>query len=566
MNRFAGVSLLVLLTGLVGCDRVSPTDGGVLDAGTEDAGALDAPAPSSDAAPDARDASGDTPSDRPDGRDGGSPPTDAPVDAGPDVRREVMDALDIFCDPPAYGNCTAPWMCGCDTFGISAPADVAACVRRNRGTCDSDLPSLLTPFFARGGVTIDSAALDTCVAQLRSLYDHCLPPTDAAQYPLACRDALVLGLPIGASCELPGFRCADGAGVCGRTCQAAPALGESCTTFCGPGLACVSGTCAMPVAAGGTCRDHEDCATPELCIGGVCGAPLTFGAACTSEDRCATGLVCDGGVCGPRFESSCTLGSSECGAASECTSASRRVCAPTLPPGATCTDIAECGEGTTCDFSITFPGVCAPFPRLGERCNGPCQPGLRCLDDFTSGAVCDLPRAAGQPCNDVFSRDGRVCDDGLSCNASGVCGPIPGLDELCAGDGLCQPGLACIFDTITFEQRCRMQMPEGSSCQSDQECMEDLYCDFTRAFPGICTPVPREGQECTFRCAGDLDCRFFSPLSRSYCINPGGIGAECGSRCLAGAFCTDDSTRGGCRPIVCSSVSAGGGGPGPFPF
>lgn len=581
---------LTLGTSLVGCDGPVGVDAGIDVPLGVDAPSLDAPpdddapitADAGDAARDASDARIDV------GPTDGGPDVPGPFDAGPDVSAEVAEALPLFCDPPAYGNCTAPWNCGCDTFGTEPPFDVETCVDRGSLDCEASFGPSLTALFRRGTATIDPVAREACIDARRHVYDLCQIPSES-DFPVECWDAITVDIPVGASCEVQGVRCAGGDGACvGRTCVAVSSTaGDDCTVACGGGLACVDRVCATPLAAGAVCGDSEDCAD-GLCSGGRCGDPVPAGGACTSTDRCGTGLLCEGGRCtGPRSYV-CTVGSGECGASTTCASRFLNVCLPQLGDGEMCNDGRGCSSGF-CDFS-TFPSFCRTAPSEGETCSGTCAEGVFC-DFSTFPAICRTLPLEGEPCtgtcadelwcdfSDSFpgvcrsipgdgERCNGTCEEGLFCDFStfpSFCRVAPGLGETCFGT--CSTGLACVWDAGFTRQTCQPRMPEGADCDGDFECREDLFCDFS-SFPGTCSALGTDGQECG-RCVDGLDCRFFSILGGSYCVPPGRLGEECGSLCDGNAYCGFSSDRGICQPAICSSVFPGGGGgvgpPMPFP-
>jgi hypothetical protein len=551
--------LLALGALVTACEVTAPADGGPLDAPGSDAPASDAPgsdAPGRDAP--ARDASSDPPV--PDaGRD-------AAVDAGPDVTAAVNAALDLICGLPAYASCTAPWACGCEVFGAPPPRDVDACVARARGGCEPDYRDRIATAFAAGGVSVDEAALADCIATARRSYDLCLPkPVIDEDLPASCWDAFTVGGAIGDPCRIGGVRCAAGDGVCaGRVCTAAADTeGAGCLGTCAPGLRCASGSCAAPAARGEACDDHEDCAGSELCVGGVCAPPVAPDGACDRHDRCQTGYGCVEGTCQASSPSTCAPGGDEvCPSGSECRSDFVEVCLPRGGLGSPCSSDVECAESLGCDFSASFLGTCARLPGLGAPCTGGCEAGLSCMS--TGGGTCALPRRLGERCDDVSVTFGSICEPGLGC-VLGTCSSLPRLDERCSDENLCEAGLTCLFDDLTFENRCRAPLPEGSDCgRFGGGCGTGLFCDF-RGFPPLCRIAPVEGQECPSGvCAGDLDCRMFTGLPRPICAPPAGLGERCLRTCVEGAYCGPDPSAGACFVRVCDRVSTGGG-PGPFP-
>lgn len=545
-------ALLASLFFVAACDPAAPVVDGGTDAGLD--GAADPDGGDLDAGSDAPSAPVDAP--RTD-----TPRLDTPLDAGPDVSAEVEAALDFVCGVQAYADCTAPWGCGCETF--SPPPDVASCTSRTRESCAFEVRPGLTSYFQRVGITLDREALDRCVAAARHSFDLCLaePATDID--PVAsCFDALVVGVPIGGACEFSGMGCADGAGVCSRSCVARPSTaGERCSVSCGGGLACVDGNCADPVAEGGACTDNEDCAADELCVGGRCGDPAGAGETCASDDECGTGYEC-AGVC-TAAAASCRVDSPSCGAGRDCRTGSRRVCLARVGLGERCDDDFACQDRLFCDFGV-FPSQCAPLPTLGEACDRSCTDGAVCVfDRFGSGGLCVEHRRLGEDCSSGTWSGEPLCESGLTCNM-GLCGGAPRLGEPCSDDGRCEIGLACEWDPFSGGQFCQPARPEGSPCDRGG-CDVGLFCDWTTGSP-VCRRFPGEGEECpSGACQEGLECRFFAPLSRSICVPPAHLGEECSSICSAEAYCGDDLGGGTCTPLVCDLVSGGGIGP-PIPF
>ncbi|HSQ61802.1 MAG TPA: hypothetical protein VLM85_01255 [Polyangiaceae bacterium] len=118
-----------------------------------------------------------------------------------------------------------------------------------------------------------------------------------------------------------------------KTCLSTPTKGQPCTTTCAAQYACISGTCADRVGAGGSCPSGNECQSsltcnPQthvcetlpaanagepcgfvnnqyvvcgsglVCASGTCAAPKQQGAPCTvGNQECAINLVCSGGTC-----------------------------------------------------------------------------------------------------------------------------------------------------------------------------------------------------------------------------------------------------------------------------
>lgn len=541
--RISSIAALSLLA-LSACDGPAPgVDGG-----------LDAPATDTPVPPDAP--TTDVP-----GTD--APRTDVPADtsvsdspdAPIDVTEAVNGALDWICGVPAYAECTAPWSCECDTRG-GPPPDVDECVAGVRSDCERGFRSDLEADFRSGAVTFDEEALAACVAAARRSFDLCLAdPAIDGSLPGACLDAFVLTTGLGSVCRFDGMRCASGAGLCDRgLCVALEATaGASCERTCASGLRCVDGACADPVEAGGACSDHEDCAGEELCIGGTCEAPAAEGEGCSGSVRCGFGMRCVRSMCVVFTDTDCAVGSAfDCGAERTCERSHEQRCNVLRTLGETCFGDKECEPTLACDRGTE---TCVALPREGEECSSRCADGLTCIEQ-RGVSSCRRPGRLAESCLDLFGISGPVCDVGLACR-SGSCEVAPRIGEPCSDDQICEPGLACFFDTNT----CQPPGTEGDECESSGICTDGLFCNYDRR-PAVCAPLLADGEECTSGfCARDLDCRYFEALSRSICVVPGAVGEPCTSVCEAGAYCGEDPEAGACTATICSRL--GGGRPEP---
>jgi hypothetical protein len=143
----------------------------------------------------------------------------------------------------------------------------------------------------------------------------------------------------GADCPIAGQSCKDGACFSGdEPAPITPTGGDGgptvtpdgapagCSPACGPGFACVGGTCAPCGSQGAVCCE------------GVCGANLTCGADNTCACGAAKQACCGGSGCNAGL--SCKSGTCACGASGE-------ACCPGSP--ATCsTNLACAGRSCTC--------------------------------------------------------------------------------------------------------------------------------------------------------------------------------------------------------------------------
>jgi hypothetical protein len=219
---------------------------------------------------------------------------------------------------------------------------------------------------------------------------------------------------------------------------------------------------------------------------------------------------------------------------------------------------AVCAPGSYCMpdalpvIGRYFCGTCERMPRVGERCGGRlgCVEGTRCLE-----GECRLVREIGGSCESdnecrfhrcidsicFPSKDtptpyadvvGRECEHDNDCGRQaalfcdeGICRPLPGEGELCAGvamgtmrstasinpfassKSVCRLGQQCI------DGRCRAL---GCSIDPGEPCRG--YCHGGQCVDGMCVPLPGPGEPCETscgagsgdrcepRCGGDLRC------------------------------------------------------------
>lgn len=161
-----------------------------------------------------------------------------------------------------------------------------------------------------------------------------------------CKVELEFGLPEGAACErfgqcAPGLRCQRFADQVATTCQALPALGESC---------------ASDVRA---CQSGSYCGTDDRCQPAV-----GLGAACGSGVTCQAQFFCDR-------------------AADEPTCVVRQQPGEACLPGGLSYDPSNCADGSLCqcDNRQCTSGTCVIRRDPGEVCGEPnvvCIPGTEC--------------------------------------------------------------------------------------------------------------------------------------------------------------------------------------------
>jgi hypothetical protein len=308
-------------------------------------------------------------------------------------------------------------------------------------------------------------------------------------------------------------------GICG-TCAGETTCNGSGVCACAGGLTNCSGLCRdinTDTANCGGCG--VTCAAGEVCSAGDCQCvPACAGRVC-GDDGC-------GGVCG-----TCT-GGTTCDGAGQC------LCPAGLQDcSGVCVDLTA--DRANC-------GTCGRACATGEGC----QAG-ECTEDCA-------PTCAGRECGD----DGcggscGDCDEGLVCDAAGVCGCGPdALDcgagcvdtsidrENCGGCGvICAATEACVGGECRCQPACA-----GRECGDDGCGGSCGACGDDRSCVG--------GGQCL--CLGALtECGEVCVDVRTDDANCGGCDAPCTppEGCVAGE-CTTDVPDGGCEP-ACAGRSCG---------
>jgi hypothetical protein len=231
-------------------------------------------------------------------------------------------------------------------------------------------------------------------------------------------------------------------------------------------------------------------------------AVIDLGGAIPHEDRLAPclayleNLSCDGteGVFGNAFPEAC-----------------RGALEPTRAVGGSCMTPMECATGF-CDTSLP-PG--AEPPADGIEC-GRCAP---------------VPEPRPQSCIDLGCPDGLVCVANDETYSTYECVPPAGIGERCELVP-CAPDLLC-GSQPDAGQFCRQPPQQGEPCLDVGTCQgPDLVCDFQGT--GLCVPVPRLGEPCSFRCVDGATCSQQS----SVCVPTPREGEPCPEfECAGGAEC-----------------------------
>jgi hypothetical protein len=109
---------------------------------------------------------------------------------------------------------------------------------------------------------------------------------------------------------------------------------------------------------------------------------------------------------------------------------------------------------------------------------------LSCVFAGNSAFHCEPAVAAGEACHLGLPGQcpaAQYCDS-TEITAASTCRDLPGVDQPCVLNGLCQGGLVCIQDG---DQRvCRAIADNGG------ECADDVACRSGRCLSGQCAPPP----------------------------------------------------------------------------
>jgi hypothetical protein len=439
---------------------------------------------------DTSDTAGDTAGDTSDTSDDTS-------DTGTDTNtpRAALEAtIAALCPGYAAAYCGAD--CGCD----DAPGFPEDCVAAFTGNCAARLEGYL-PMVESGQAEFLASGATACLAAFEPLAATCV------SFP---EDLFFFVCPILA--PPGGF-------------PALPALGEPCEGGCETGLRCsTEGECIVPGVVGATCQSGYDCETTLVCADGLCAAPRhgDIGKRCANND--------------------------DCGGDTGCLASARKVCK--TPDGAGgCRSDEDCPTNQWCD-TTPETGVCKPGGGSGEACgNGiVCEDGLACS---STTATCGPYPGKGEPC--AMGRLGPfLCAEGLVCLDTLNCGDAPTEGQLCGvGRPGCAAGLGCAF--TPEGSICRVKADAGATCENDDTCRDDLFCDFGT---NTCTPFMARGELCTDgnECGPTGSC--LPDASFVFrCADKPGVGEECFlDDCEAGLICRTPYEAGVCTPVLCTMM------------
>jgi hypothetical protein len=327
------------------------------------------------------------------------------------------------------------------------------------------------------------------------------------------------------SCGLDGS--CDGAGVCRRYRA---------------GTACRPGSCASPLErlaascdGNGTCQppEQKSCA-PYVCADGDCRT------SCRNDSDCAPSSTCNGQSCGFK------------------------------PPGADCTESAQCASGhcvdRICCEVAACPGPCRSCAVPGSL--GTCKP-LRLTDPpRPPGCHPEPPASCGQsgacdgsgacqkygPTTECAARSctGEVETAAATCDGSGTC--TPGRPRACApyvcgGDhcaGSCILDGDCAASSYCLDHVCTTRKVTGTECKESRECdsrvcAESVCCQIPCG-PGFYCPggtcMPKKNQATP--CASAVECQ------TGFCADGRCCDGPCTDTCR---HCNDPNGLGFCLSI-----------------
>jgi|GEM_PF-2576789 len=240
------------------------------------------------------------------------------------------------------------------------------------GDCETKFPSRLwgLPYFNKGTVTIDNAALAACIAGYKQTSSTCaFQPLEAA-----CKGVFVGTKAPGAACGKGGVPSTSGANECkagGRVtqclwtgdsnlstttgvCQSPPArgnLGDPCATTCRKNESCVFDLFTSPGYPTATCLEEDGLYCSSATSEPVCASIVPTGGSCAAESTaCASTDYCDQTGATPKCRKAATLGQACSSSGPECASGMSLFCGTSSK----CEDLGFAYE-TTCGGTPPFP-------------------------------------------------------------------------------------------------------------------------------------------------------------------------------------------------------------------
>lgn len=358
-------------------------------------------------------------------------------------------------------------------------------------------------------------------------------------------------------------QCAAGYVCSAGTCEPTGNPGDRCdiSFFCKPCGVCVGTTasaycrsCCGGQSGNGECNG----CTPASCGAAVCTslsgstdqvcvpaglAPLCGNAgSCSSNANCNAGQECRAGrchnTCNPASPGSCTACYDLGGGAGVCACGDELV-----QEGEACglsSSLKACAGGLKCAGS---PSVCRKACTLGDSTS--CAVGEAC-QQVGGVAVC-VSGGPGQVCGSCLT--GNQCGAGLTCVGGRCYAPCninnaarcqSCVQQASNGDGVC----ACTDQRAQENQACPTNPP--TACVAPLQCLNG-YCR------GECNIAANN-------CLTGLECQFYAPAGRPYCMDPGsGTGGGTGGTGGSGGSGGFGGT-GGTGGTGGAAGGAGGGG------
>lgn len=242
-----------------------------------------------------------------------------------------------------------------------------------------------------------------------------------------------------------------------------------------------------------------------------------------------------------------------------------------LEQGAGCSVDIECSGAAFCNMRGGCPGTCTTLLTEGEECeeSDDCRNGLVCSE---VGGTCNAQAGPDEACDDAA---GKRCRLGLACvgvdggaGQGGTCKTEREIldgkkgDSCNAGTGdLCDEGLSCAASGSLLSPvwTCVASVGSGEPCTlaAPTQCPEGEYCAGTSIEPGsaslegTCTALPGAGEACAEDpsdpnggCAAGLFCE---TDNKCHPVN------RLGEPCVSDDGCANDNCKEGVcvRPKQC---------------
>ncbi len=213
---------------------------------------------------------------------------------------------------------------------------------------------------------------------------------------------------------------------------------------------CIMGTCRPLGQVGAACKIDVDCIEGLACPAGVCSFAGKIGAPCKSWKHCEAPLACWNGMC-----SSCTVS----GMYSNI--------------GAACCEDLNCNSGLNPPLYCIL-GTCRPVGGAGCSCG---------IDEDCGSLVCE----------------NGYCLGGGQCWEMGGVSPVPLSGSTGTGTigTACQSWQDCVAPLACDTGKCAnctvsgYNLPVGSKCCDDSNCLEGYYCILS-----VCLPPGQPGAAC----------------------------------------------------------------------